>query len=101
MELFEKELENVNAGYPKQGVNEELSLNNEHLYRQKSVEDLKRLKESLEAGELTLEEIENVLAGYPKQGVNEEIAIANERLYRESAIESLKNDMQDSNGRSI
>lgn len=101
MELFEKDLENVNAGYPRQGVNEDLALDNEHLYRQTSIENLKRQKQFLEDGELTIEDLENVLAGYPKQGVNEEIALTNEELYRESSIESLKNDMQDFKGRNL
>lgn len=101
MELFERELENINAGYPKQGVNEKLALDNEQLYRKKSIEDLKKQKELLQNDELSIEELENILAGYPKQGINEEIALTNESIYRESSIESLKNDIQNSNGRSI
>jgi len=101
MELFENELENVLAGYPKQGVNEEIALDNEQLYSKQAIENLKKQKESLQNGELSIEELENVLAGYPKQGVNEEIALSNASLYRESSIDSLENDIQNSNGRSM
>lgn len=69
MELNENELNNIVGGaHP--AASEEIASSNEDLFRGKSVEDLKRMRDELlrqdmglANGELTEEELDNVQAG--------------------------------------
>ena len=69
MELNENELKNV-VGGANPATSEEIANANEELFRGKSVEDLKRMRDEmlrqdmgLANGELTQEELDNVQAG--------------------------------------
>ena len=69
MELNENELKNV-VGGANPAASEEIANANEELFRGKSVEDLKRMRDEMLSeqqeitrGELTQEELDNVQAG--------------------------------------
>ena len=64
MEYSEEELNNVLGGAPKE-VAEQCSIDNENLFREKSIDELKQMKEELlKENELTLEELDQVKAGF-------------------------------------
>ena len=64
MELKEEELDNVVGGIPYEDAVEN-ALENEDLFRDKTIEELKQLKKEILSGstELTEEDLDNVKAG--------------------------------------
>ncbi len=66
MELNEDKLENVLGGNS-QNMGEENALNNPELFRQKRIEELKKLKEDLgQDTELSEEELREITAGFSR-----------------------------------
>lgn len=72
MELNEKELNSVVGGANPE-VSDEIALSNKELFREKSIEDLKQMRDEmlksnmeLANGEMTQEELDNVQAGRTK-----------------------------------
>ena len=66
MELNEDKLKNVLGGNS-QNMGEETALNNPELFRQKKIEELKKLKEDLgQDTELSEEELREITAGFSR-----------------------------------
>lgn len=61
MELNEKQLDSVLAGYPKNGINEEKEI--KELYKKEEVEQILK-EEVIDYGELTEEQLDNITAGH-------------------------------------